>query len=70
MPQGMAQMMTNMPMAQWRQQVMFSIQDIGPGMMAAVDYTFTDSMMHQQLAFGCYTANGHVLMEMPNYLRP
>ena len=65
MPQGMAQMMSNMPMAQWHQNLMFSTQDIGPGMMDTVDYTFTDSMMHQQLAFGSYTADGHVLMEMP-----
>jgi hypothetical protein len=69
MPQGMAQMMSNMPMAQWHQQVMFSTQDIGPGMMKTADYTFTDSMMHQQLAFGCYTTNGQVLMEMPIYVQ-
>jgi uncharacterized cupredoxin-like copper-binding protein len=35
-PQGMAQMMSNMPMAQWHQKVMFSTQNIGPGMSASV----------------------------------
>jgi uncharacterized cupredoxin-like copper-binding protein len=65
MPGGMAQMMSTMPMAQWHQQVMFSTADIGPGMMTTLDYTFTASMMHQQYEFGCYTANGELLREMP-----
>ena len=68
MPQGMAQMMNDMPMAQWHQHVMFSTQDIGPGMMSTADYTFTNAMMHQQLAFGCYTANGQVIREMPIHM--
>ena len=34
-------------------------------MMSTADYTFTNSMMHQQLAFGCYTADGHAIMETP-----
>jgi Transposase len=54
--------------AQWHQQVMFSTQDIGPGMMSTVDYTFSNAMMHQQLAFGCYTANGQVIREMPIHM--
>jgi hypothetical protein len=65
----MAQMMSEMPMAQWHQQVVFSTQDIGPGMTATADYTFPYSMMYGQWAFGCYTANGQVVMEMPIYLR-
>jgi uncharacterized cupredoxin-like copper-binding protein len=68
MPQGMVQRMSEMPMAQWHQQVMFSTADIGPGMMATVDYTFANAMMHQQLAFGCYTANGEVLRDMPIHM--
>lgn len=70
MPQGMAQMMSNMPMGQWHQQILYSTQDIGPGMMTTMDYTFSNSMMHQQLAIGCYTAEGPVVMQMPIRVSP
>lgn len=70
MPQGLTRMMSEMPMAQWRQQVLYSSQDIGPGMMATFDYTFTMPMMQQQWAFGCYTANGQSVIMMPIRLSP
>lgn len=64
-PQGMAQMMRQIPMAQWHQQLLYSSQDIGPGMMATFDYTFTMPVMQQRLALGCYTANGQTIYMMP-----
>jgi hypothetical protein len=64
-PHGMAQVMSQMPMAQWRQQVLYSSQDIGPGIMTTFDHTFTMPLMQQQLAFGCYAANGQSLIETP-----
>jgi hypothetical protein len=70
MPQGMAQLMSQMPMAQWRQRLLYSTPDIGPGMMTTFDYTFSMPMMQQQLAFGCYTANGSSVIEMPMRLSP
>lgn len=70
MPQGMAQRMSQMPMAQWRQHLLYSSQDIGPGMTATIDYTFTASMMQQQLAFGCYPVNGQSVIEMPIHVTP
>ena len=70
MPQGMAQRMGQMPMGQWRQQLLYSSQDIGPGMMATVDYTFTTPMAQQQLAFGCYTTDGQSLVELPMRVTP
>ena len=70
MPQGMAQRMSQMPMGQWRQQLLYSSQDIGPGMMATVDYTFTTPMAQQQLAFGCYTTDGQSLVELPMRVTP
>jgi uncharacterized cupredoxin-like copper-binding protein len=69
-PQGMAQMMGRMPMAQWRQQILYGSQDIGPGMMTSFDYTFTRQMMHQGLAYGCYTANGQSVIQMPIRVNP
>lgn len=70
MPQQMAQTMRQMPMAQWHQQLMYSSQDIGPGMMATFDYTFTMPMAQQQLAFSCYTASGQSVIEMPIRVAP
>ncbi len=69
-PQGMAQMMGQMPMAQWRQQILYGSQDIGPGMMTSFDYTFTRQMMQQRLAYGCYTANGQTVIQMPLRVNP
>jgi hypothetical protein len=69
MPQGTAQMMGRMPTEQWRQQLLYASQDIGPGRMAAFDYTFTMPMMQQSLALGCYAA-GHPLMQLPITVRP
>jgi uncharacterized cupredoxin-like copper-binding protein len=69
-PQGMAQMMGRMPMAQWRQQILYGSQDIGPGMMTSFDYTFTRQIMHQGLAFSCYTANGQTVIQMPLHVNP
>jgi hypothetical protein len=64
-PHGMSQMMTQMPMSQWHGKVLGRTPDIGPGMMASLDYTYTMPMMHQALAYGCYTATSQSLMEMP-----
>lgn len=69
-PQQMAQMMSQMPMGQWHQQLLYGSQDIGPGMMATFDYTFTMPMTSQHLAFGCYTANGQSVIEMPIRVTP
>jgi uncharacterized cupredoxin-like copper-binding protein len=65
MPQGMSQMMSQMPMSQWHSKVLASTPDIGPGMMASMDYTYTIPMMQQALAYGCYTATSPSLMELP-----
>lgn len=70
MPQGMAQRMSQMPMGQWRQQLLYSSQTIGPGMTGAFDYTFTSPMAQRQLAFGCYTADGQTVIEMPMRVNP
>jgi hypothetical protein len=70
MPQGMAQLMSQMPMAQWHQRLLYGTPDIGPGMTTAFDYTFSRPMMQQALAFGCYTANGPSVIEMPIRVSP
>jgi uncharacterized cupredoxin-like copper-binding protein len=72
MPPGMAQMMSQMPMNQWRQQALHASGMLGPQMMAEFDYTFADMPMMQQgqdAAFGCY-ADGHPLMQMPITVNP
>jgi uncharacterized cupredoxin-like copper-binding protein len=69
MPQGMSQMMSQMPMSQWHSKVLASTPDIGPGMMASLDYTYTMPMMQQALAYGCYTASSQALVEMPMQVR-
>jgi uncharacterized cupredoxin-like copper-binding protein len=65
MPANMAQMMSQMPMMQWQNQILYRTPDIGPGMMNEFDYTFTMPMMQQSLAYGCYTANGQPVISMP-----
>lgn len=70
MPQGMAQLMRQMPMAQWRQHLMFATPDIRQGMRSTFDYTFTMPMMQQRLAFGCYSTSGQSVVEVPIRIRP
>jgi uncharacterized cupredoxin-like copper-binding protein len=74
-PQGMAQMMRQMPMEQWQQQLLYTSQTIGPSMMASFDYTFTMPMVQRQLAFTCYTPSGYAaggpnLIELPIRVNP
>lgn len=70
MPQGMGQMMSRMPMALWHRELLYGTQDIGPGMMTTFDYTFTRPMEQRQLAFGCYSADGRDVVEMPIRVSP
>jgi hypothetical protein len=70
MPQGMSQMISQMPMSQWHSRMSYSIPDIGPGMMASSDYTFTMPMMQQALAYGCYSAHSQSVIEMPRRISP
>ncbi len=72
MPAGMAQLMGQMPMAQWHQQALHTTGMIGPGMMTTFDYTFANMPMmtqEQYPAFGCY-ADGHPLMYVPIIVQP
>jgi uncharacterized cupredoxin-like copper-binding protein len=79
MPQNMQQMMSTMPMSQWRQHLLYSAQTIAstqtiaPGQTVTFDYTFpmTSGMMGtpQGLAFGCYTEQGQSLHMMPIQIR-
>jgi hypothetical protein len=48
----------------------FEARNIGAGMTATFDYTFSMPMMQQALAFGCYTANASSVIEMPMRLSP
>jgi uncharacterized cupredoxin-like copper-binding protein len=65
MPAGMAQMMKQMPMAQWHSQLLYATQDIAPGKTAKFTYTFTTATMKHSLAFGSYTPNSQTLVVPP-----
>jgi uncharacterized cupredoxin-like copper-binding protein len=58
-PQGMQQIMQQMPMEQWQQRLLYTSQTIPPGMTTSFDFTFTTPMVQQQLAFTCYTPSGY-----------
>lgn len=65
MPQDMAQMMSEMPMGQWHEQILYSSQTVAPGQTVRFDYTFPMMHTQQALAFGCYTATGQSISIMP-----
>jgi hypothetical protein len=65
MPQNMQEMMQNMPMGQWHQQVLYSSQTVMPGQSMTFDYTFPMMSPQQGLAFGCYTEHGQLVYMMP-----
>lgn len=70
MPQGMAQMMSRMPMAQWRKHLLFATPEIRHGMRSVFDCTFTMRMAQQRLAFGSYSGTGPSVLEMPIRIEP
>jgi uncharacterized cupredoxin-like copper-binding protein len=58
-PQGMQQIMQQMPMEQWQQQILYTSQTIAPPTTTSFDFTFTGQMIQRQLAFTCYTPSGY-----------
>ncbi len=58
-PQGMQQLMQQLPMEQWQQRLLYTSQGIPPGTRTSFDFTFTTPMIQQQLAFTCYTPSGY-----------
>jgi uncharacterized cupredoxin-like copper-binding protein len=65
MPAGMAQLMKQMPMAQWHRHLLASTQDIAPGKTAQAAYTFTTATMKHSWELGSYTPTTQSLVVPP-----